>query len=70
MKYLLILVILFFATGAAMTLMMRLQQTVKRIAELQDELRRNEEQMRRHRNYIEGLAAAREAEGAEGEVKS
>lgn len=70
MKFLLLIVILFFAVGIAMALLTRLTQTQKKIADLHKDLQRNDEQMARHRREIERLSALHDAQEGEGGVKS
>ncbi len=61
MKIILLVVILFFAVGVMMALVARLSQTKDRLADLHNQLNRNNEEMARHRREIERLAAQQES---------
>ena len=70
MKILLLIVILFFAIAVAMTLLTRLLATQRKIVDLHNDLRRNDDEMARHRREIERLSAAQEAQEGERDIKS
>ncbi len=57
MKILLLFVILIFAMVVAMALITRLLKAQQRLGELQDDLKRNDEEMQRHRRRIDEIAA-------------
>ena len=62
MKIILLFVILFFAVGVMMALVARLSQNKERLADLHQQLNRNNEEMGRHRREIERIAAQQEAD--------
>ena len=62
MKIILLFVILFFAVGVMMALVARLSQTKERLADLHQQMNRNNEEMARHRRELERLAAQQEAD--------
>ena len=57
MKIILVCIILFFAVGVAMALVARLSQTGQRLADLQKQLGRSDEELARQRRELERLAA-------------
>ena len=61
MKIILLVVVLFFATGVAMLLVARLQKLQQRLAQLHDELARNGRQLDEQRLNLERMAAREEA---------
>lgn len=70
MKILLLIVILFFAVGIAMALLVRLTRIQQKMANLHKDLQQNDVEMARHRRELERLAAQQEAQESEGEIKS
>lgn len=70
MKILILIIVLFFAVGVAMTLLTRLLATQQKIADLHKDLQRNDAEMARHRREIERLSAAQEAQEGERDIKS
>lgn len=57
-------ILLFFACGVAMVLCVRLQQMQKRLADLHDELRANDQKMAEHRRDLEVESARQDVEKA------
>jgi hypothetical protein len=53
-----------------MTLLTRLLATQRKIVDLHNDLRRNDDEMARHRREIERLSAAQEAQEGERDIKS
>ncbi|HEX8463037.1 MAG TPA: hypothetical protein VF627_00335 [Abditibacterium sp.] len=70
MKLLLLIVLLFFAVGVMMALLTRLTRIQQRVADLHGDLKRNDDEMARHRRELERVAAAQEAQKGDGEIKS
>ena len=62
MKFILLVVILFFAVGVMMALVARLSQTQERLADLHKQLGRNDAEMKRHRIRLEEISAQQEAD--------
>ena len=62
MKLMLLVVILIFAMVVAMALITRLLKTQQRLGELQDDLKRNNDEMKRHRLRVEEIAAQQAAD--------
>lgn len=69
MQFILKFLILFFACGIAMVLIMRLQRTTQRLAELHQELRKNDEEMAAQRRRLDQMSRENSA-SSEGEIKS
>lgn len=70
LKILLLIIVLFFAIAVTMTLLTRLLATQQKIVDLHKDLRRNDDEMARHRREIERLSAAQEAQEGERDIKS
>lgn len=68
MKILLLIVLLFFTVGLAMALLARLTRTQQKIADLHQDLRRNNEEMARQRRELERLAAQHDAQNEERKI--
>lgn len=62
MKLMLLVVILIFAMVVAMALITRLLKAQQRLGELQSDLKRNNDEMQRHRLRMEEIAAQQAAD--------
>ena len=60
MKIILLIVILFFACGIAMVMLMRLMDAARRLGELQGEMKRSNEKLRRQLDELQEEQRLRE----------